>query len=206
MFSEYIIRPAKPEDLAAVRDICLKTSKAGLDGTALYLHPEALWAVYADPYLVYSPQTCFVAEDGEGVCGYTFSALDAEAMLDWALEQWLPPFQEKFPLLSAEERTEADEAMIRLIHQPWPILDFVRDYPSELHIDILPRAQKRGIGKKLIQRLLEKLAGLGSKGVFFGVDGSNQNAQGFYRHMGFEDLMIFPNSACLMGMKLQPKN
>jgi hypothetical protein len=78
--TEPIIRLAEPADLSAIREVCLKTADAGKDGTALYQYPELLWALYADPYLVLSPETCFIAEDDQGVCGYTLSALDSEAI------------------------------------------------------------------------------------------------------------------------------
>jgi ribosomal protein S18 acetylase RimI-like enzyme len=91
---------------------------------------------------------------------------------------------------------------VQLIHQPLPILSFAQDYPSHLHIDLLPRAQKRGLGSRLIEKLLEKLTSLGSKGVHFGVAGENLNAQAFYHHIGFEDLLVLPDNTRLMGMCL----
>jgi ribosomal protein S18 acetylase RimI-like enzyme len=200
--TEPIIRLAEPADLSAIREVCLKTADAGKDGTALYQYPELLWALYADPYLVLSPETCFIAEDDQGVCGYTLSALDSEAMYKWAIREWLPPFQLAYPITSSQPRRQSDQELVQLIHQPLPILPFAQDYPSHLHIDLLPRAQKRGLGSRLIEKLLEKLTSLGSKGVHFGVAGENLNAQAFYHYIGFEDLLVLPDNSRLMGMCL----
>ena len=180
----------------------MKTADSGKDGTSLYQFPELLWAVYADPYLVFNPQTCFVAEDELGICGYTLAALDSEVMQAWALQEWLPLFQKAYPLTLTQSFSSEDQELLHLIHEPLPLLPFVQEYPSHLHIDLLPRAQKRGLGKRLIETLLEKLTSMGSKGVHFGVDGKNLNAQAFYHHIGFEDLLVLPDNSRLMGMRL----
>lgn len=200
--TEAIIRLAEQVDLSGIRDVCLKTADAGKDGTALFQYPELLWAVYADPYLVFSPQSCFVAEDELGICGYTLAALDSEAMHAWALHEWLPPFQQAYPLTLVQSCSPQDQELLHLIHEPLPLLPFVQEYPSHLHIDLLARVQKRGLGRQLIETLLEKLTDLGSKGVHFGVDGGNLNAQAFYHHIGFEDLLVLPDNTRLMGMRL----
>ena len=200
--TETIIRPAEPTDLPGIRDVCLKTADAGKDGTALYHYPELLWAIYADPYLVFSPKTCFVVEDELGICGYTLAALDTVAMQDWALQEWLPPFQQDYPLSLAQQCGQNDQELLHLIHETNPLLPLVQDFPSHLHVDLLPRVQKQGLGRRLIEKLLESLTGLGSKGVHFGVDGENLNAQAFYHHIGFEDLLILPDNSRLMGMHL----
>jgi len=200
--TETIIRLAEPTDLPGIRDVCLKTADAGKDGTPLYQYPELLWAIYADPYLVFSPKTCFVVEDELGICGYTLAALDTAAMQEWASREWLPPFQQAYPLSLTQTCSQQDQELLHLIHEPMPLLPFVEDNPSHLHIDLLPRARKRGLGRQLIEKLLETLIALGSKGVHFGVDGQNLNAQAFYHHIGFEDLVVLPDNTRLMGMHL----
>src|SRR2546430_13446667 len=39
------------------------------------------------------------------------------------------------------------------------------DYPSHMHIDLLPRAQGRGFGRRMMDDLMTKLRGRGSRGV-----------------------------------------
>ena len=114
----------------------------------------------------------------------------------------MPPFQQAYPLSLAQQCGQNDQELLHLIHETNPLFPLVQDFPSHLHIDLLPRAQKQGLGRRLIEKLLESLTGLGSKGVHFDVDGENLNAQAFYHHIGFEDLLVLPDNSRLMGMHL----
>jgi ribosomal protein S18 acetylase RimI-like enzyme len=49
--------------------------------------------------------------------------------------------------------------------------------------------QKGGKGGRLIRTLLDALRQKGSPGVHLGVGIRNQNAIGFYRHIGFRELV-----------------
>src|SRR3546814_4018351 len=72
------------------------------------------------------------------------------------------------------------------LHHPLRMPDIVlRDYPSHLHINLLPRLQGRGVGRRLIERWLRLAAAAGSIGVHLGVNAANQRASGFYRALGF---------------------
>ena len=61
-------------------------------------------------------------------------------------------------------------------------------YPAHLHIDLLPRAQGRGWGRRMMDHLLAALRSKGSPGVHLGVGQINERAVGFYRKLGFEEL------------------
>ena len=61
------------------------------------------------------------------------------------------------------------------------------DYPSHLHIDLLPDAQGQGAGRRLIETLTTSLAAHGSPGVHLGVAVRNQNARAFYERVGFTE-------------------
>jgi ribosomal protein S18 acetylase RimI-like enzyme len=62
------------------------------------------------------------------------------------------------------------------------------DYPSHLHIDLLPRAQGHGWGRRMMEHLLGKLRSEGSPGVHLGVGQVNERAVGFYGKLGFAEL------------------
>ena len=59
------------------------------------------------------------------------------------------------------------------------------EYPAHLHIDLLPRLQGRGVGRRLVDTLLDALRRRGVPGVHLGVDAANTRAIGFYEHVGF---------------------
>jgi ribosomal protein S18 acetylase RimI-like enzyme len=70
-------------------------------------------------------------------------------------------------------------------------------YPSHLHINLMPRMQRHGIGRQLISGL----RGRGSPGVHLLVGRGNQQAAGLYRHIGFTQLPA--TDVHIFGMKLQ---
>ena len=73
------IRAFRPDDLDSLYRICLATGDAGADAAHLYRDPELVGHVYAGGYAALSPQTAFVAEDGEGVAGYIIGPADTRA-------------------------------------------------------------------------------------------------------------------------------
>jgi ribosomal protein S18 acetylase RimI-like enzyme len=184
-------RPARPEDRDALYRICLETGDSGQDATALYRDPELIGHIWAGPYLALEPALAFVLQDGAGVCGYVIGALDSadfEARLE---RQWWPELRARYPdpvNIPAAERTP-DQRLTHLIHHPNRTPAKVQErYPSHLHIDLLPRGQGGGNGRRLIQTLLDALQAQGSGGVHLGVGARNERAIGFYEHVGFTEL------------------
>jgi ribosomal protein S18 acetylase RimI-like enzyme len=79
-------------------------------------------------------------------------------------------------------------------------------YPSHLHIDLLPRAQGRGYGREMIERLLTALRARGSPGVHLGLSARNTRAFAFYGRLGFRELTRAGSGegACIyMGLNLR---
>ena len=54
--------------------------------------------------------------------------------------------------------------------------DLLGEYPSHLHIDLLPRAQGRGNGRALMETFLAALTERGSPGVHLGTSPQNVRA------------------------------
>jgi ribosomal protein S18 acetylase RimI-like enzyme len=184
------IRPYQPADEPALYDICLRTGDNGGDATGLYRDPRLLGHVYVGPYLALAPQLAFVLDSGEGTpVGYVLGAADTLEFERRCEQRWWPPLRRRYPDPPDPPRTP-DEHMIALIHNPPPVAGEVATrYPSHLHIDLLPQAQGRGLGRALIQRLLDALTAAGSTGVHLGVGQANQNAIGFYGRLGFVEIV-----------------
>ncbi|MFC4427589.1 GNAT family N-acetyltransferase [Deinococcus navajonensis] len=199
-----LIRSARPEDRAALYRICLETGDSGADATELYDDPEVIGHVYAGPYLAHAPEFAFVLEDEAGVGGYVIGVLDTAAFHDTLERHWWPALRQRYPdpIAPAGERSR-DEVMAHLIHHPpGPDPAVLADYPSHLHIDLLPRLQGGGHGRRLLMTLFEALREAGSPGVHLGVGGRNTNAQAFYRHLGFQPLRTLPGGGAVMGWRL----
>ena len=77
-------------------------------------------------------------------------------------------------------------------------------YPAHVHIDLLPRAQGRGLGKKMMGMILGELRRRGLPGVHLGVGADNSRAQAFYRKLGFTELCrVGGTDGCMyMGLRL----
>jgi ribosomal protein S18 acetylase RimI-like enzyme len=189
--SSVAIRPYRPEDLDALYRICLATGDAGKDAAPLFADPKLLGHIYAGPYALLSPKACFVVEDDEGVGGYIIGAVDTHAFEKKLETEWWPSLRSLYEEPRREEGREFDrEARMRLlIHRPPRTPRRIsQDHPSHLHINLLPRLQGRGWGKKLIDHWLAAMRRLGSPGAHLGVGTANSRAVRFYGAYGFREI------------------
>jgi ribosomal protein S18 acetylase RimI-like enzyme len=187
-----IIRGYRPGDLPDLYRICLETGDRGADATAQFRDPDLLGHVYVGPYGVLEPSLAFVAEDQAGVGGYCLGALDSRAFEQRAEAEWWPPLRRRYaePDPARPGQWTRDEQVAYLIHHPWRSDDeLLARFPSHLHIDLLPRIQGGGNGRRLMDLQLAALRERGSRGVHLNVNAANLRAVGFYHHLGFTDLL-----------------
>ncbi len=200
----FSIRPYDARDLSAVYDICLCTGDSGDDASELYDDPDILGHLYAGPYVTLEPALAFMLTDKEEVIGYILGALDTKRFNKRYRLEWLPPLQAELPNPTGNpESWTSSERLYSRIHHPdlsKPI--DLSAYPSHLHIDLLPRAQGQGWGRKLMETLLGELRRRGSAGVHLGLGASNRGAFEFYKKMGFEVLLEEPKEV-YMGQRLR---
>ncbi len=183
------IRNVRAGDRDAIYDICLRTADAGDDGTHLYADPLLPGHVWAGAYVALEPEHGFVVVDDDRATGYILGALDSRAFEEELERVWWPPLRAQYPL-DDTVTSPGDRIARYLIHHP-PRADetLISDFPSHLHIDLLPVAQGRGDGRRLVDRLLDSLRADGSRGVHLGVSPRNVRAIRFYRALGFEELV-----------------
>jgi ribosomal protein S18 acetylase RimI-like enzyme len=181
------IRHAAAADRDALYEICLLTGDAGEDATGLYVDPDLLGELWVGPYLVLEPNLAFVGDDRGTPIGYVLGAADTAAFEAACEERWWPALRERYPDAPASGELTRDEELHRWIHHPPPTAAAVlAEYPAHLHIDLLPRAQGRGLGRRLVDTLLGALRDRSVPGVHLGVDAANRRAMRFYEHLGFE--------------------
>jgi ribosomal protein S18 acetylase RimI-like enzyme len=77
------------------------------------------------------------------------------------------------------------------------------DYPAHLHIDLLPRLQGQGMGRRLIETLIAALRERGIPGLHLGLDAANTSARAFYDRLGFVELPSSTAEVPVLGMRLQ---
>ena len=187
------IRPYRADDLDKLYDICLKTGDAGGDATHLYRDPKLIGHVYAGPYGVLSPQTAFVVEDSQGVCGYIVGPADTHAFEERCETEWWPSLRTRYPgPPGARETWSMDERMAHHIHHPQHMPRRIAEpHSAHLHINLLPRAQRQGAGKRLIDRWYTAVKTQGASGAHLAVGTRNARAVAFYRACGFREIERF---------------
>jgi ribosomal protein S18 acetylase RimI-like enzyme len=181
------MRPAHVRDLPGAYRVCRLTGAAGGDATGLHLDPDLLGHVWVGPYLLHPDAVALVVHDAAGVAGYCVGAPDTAAFEDWLEAHWLPGLRADHPRGTAA--TVADRALVERIHD-WPRTDaaVLRRFPAHLHIDLLPRLQGQGWGRRLAEAVLDELARGGATGIHLGVDPANPGAGAFYEQLGFTRL------------------
>lgn len=205
------IRGARPGDERGAYHVCLKTGNHGDDGELLYADdPDALGRIFVGPYLAFEPDLSLILEDEQGICGYALGALDSQAFYARYEAEWRGRLADRFAAPGGEPaRWTPVERVYHAYHHPDYFCPEPYDaYPSHLHIDLLPRAQGRGDGRRMIGQILAAMHRRGSRGAHLGVSQLNVRAQAFYAHLGFRELTRTgsgENCCIYMGMSLSTR-
>jgi ribosomal protein S18 acetylase RimI-like enzyme len=189
--TDCVIRPARPGDEPGAYHVCLKTGDNGGDGEPFFQEdPDALGRIYVGPYLAFEPGLSLVLEDGQSVCGYALAARDSGAFYARYEAEWRPDLCARFPEPRGEPgRWTRVQQVYHCYHHPdYFCPEPYEAYPSHLHIDLLPRAQGRGYGRRMMQMLMDALRRRGSPGAHLGLSTLNTRAYGFYQRLGFREL------------------
>jgi len=185
------IRPSRPDDLDDVYRVCLLTADNGEDATSLFRDPRMPGHVWAGPYVTFERSLAFVAEDGAGIGGYILGALDSKAFERRLERDWWPPLRVAYPEPppdQMEKLAQIERYALLDMHRPFGAPDkVISRFPSHMHIDLLPRMQGRGVGRRLVSTLISSLIDQDSPGLHLQVGFDNPRAVGFYRHIGFSE-------------------
>ncbi len=188
------IRAFRRDDLDELYHICLATAAGG--GVAAYRDPKLVGHVYAAPYAVLSPRSVFVVEDAHGVGGYILGAADTRSFEARLEAEWWPGLRDAYSDPSDTPRAgwSSDQLMMYRIHHPHHTPnEIVELYPSHLHINLVPRLRGRGFGRRLMDRWLQAIGEMGSRGAHLAVGAANLRAIRFYRACGFLELKPPPS-------------
>jgi ribosomal protein S18 acetylase RimI-like enzyme len=190
--NECIIRRARAGDEPGAYYVCLKTGDYGNDGEPFYREdPDALGRIFVGPYLAFEPDLSLVLEDEQGICGYALGAFDSRIFYSCYEAEWRSQLCAQFPAPTGNPaRWSPVERVHSWYHDPDYFCPEPYDkYPSHLHIDLLPRAQGRGYGRRMLEQLMDKLRARGSPGAHLGLSERNTRAFGFYQRLGFQELV-----------------
>jgi len=149
------IRPYRPEDRAAVRDICCRTAFRNA-GCELMFEDRELHADYWTRYYTdMTPEQTWVVEEDGKVIGYFFGCTDTRAYTRAMAGRIVPPMLVRalWRLVTGRYQKRQTRAylwhMLRHGAAEAPPMDFTR-YPAHFHCNIL----RQGVGKKYYSSLL----------------------------------------------------
>jgi ribosomal protein S18 acetylase RimI-like enzyme len=204
MSSPPLIRPYTPGDRAACSRICVLTGHSGTDATGELTSDEIWGEIFVLPYLDRHPDYAWVVDVGAGsdlepdaahshsptVVGYIVCTPDTHAFENWFSTQYWPSRARRFE--GAAGATEQEVKMLRYAahigRRNEEVKEYTERYPAHLHINLLPSVQGQGLGRRMIETLLDKLKREGIRGVYLGASAENHAACAFYAHIGFREI------------------
>jgi ribosomal protein S18 acetylase RimI-like enzyme len=208
MADDVTLRPYRPSDAQALRDVCLRTAQAGGDATGLYVNDALMPDVFATPYVEFAPDLAFVLADasdaaGSRVQGYILGVADTARFVAWYRAEWVPKLALAYQHVTPP-RTRC-ELIRHLGFTPERMLipELAR-YPAHLHIDILPPFQRRGWGRALMGALVAALRQRRVPGLHLTMDAANVEARRFYDRLGFRELESSRPESPALGIELTP--
>jgi GNAT superfamily N-acetyltransferase len=193
------IRSFEPADLEACYAISLATGFEGGDASHLYRDPEMMGHIYVAPYTLLEPALALVVEDGDGVSGFAVGTADTVAWEERLERDWWPSLRARHadPADVPPDVWTPDQRRAFMIHHPARTPAAVTEaYPAHLHLNLLPRLQRRGAGSRLLG---EWLARADSPAVHVGVNRANKGATLFWAARGFAELDVPGGRTLWMG-------
>jgi ribosomal protein S18 acetylase RimI-like enzyme len=185
------VRPYRPEDAAALDDICVRTGHNGQDSRPHYTDPGVLPATFAAPYAHLEPGLAFVLDDGAGhAVGYVLGTADTPRFAADFRTRWLPGVADRYPA-PAGTPGSPDAVIAGLLHHPERmVVPELAAYPAHLHIDLLPEWQGRGHGRALMHTFLRALREQEVPAVHLVMATANTPARAFYDRLGFHAIDV----------------
>jgi GNAT superfamily N-acetyltransferase len=135
------------------------------------IEKDAFFWKYVGFYLVNFPEYAWIAVNDGKVLGYVLGMPRTQDPDLYAIQPHLKAFEEHFKL-----------------------------YPAHLHVNCHIDARGKGVGRKLVLRLLTQLKAQGISGLHI-MTGLTSDNKIFYQKLGF-DFEIAKNSILLMGIRL----
>ncbi len=192
-----------PEDKKSLYEICALTVREGGGTGSLLTDSRLPGDIFAVPYIEYDPSLCLILRGQSGPMGYALGAAQSVSFAAWFSRQWAPELHRRYTSVLESPASAFEEGLLDHINKDMEVLDFVREYPARMYIEILPEGRGKGYGKRLMNAYLDLLAGRDLNGVYLEVGEKNIRGIEFCRRMGFS-LIAWKPGTRYMGLKLIP--
>lgn len=152
--------------------------------------------MFISPYVKFEPDLCFVLLFNDEPCGYILGTKDTKDFYLRCEREYFSPLRKAyiFPPEDDYSRLAHLKRVVHIGHKPKDSFD---SYPAHLHINILPIAKGKGMGRKLMTEFMKELSKKNVIGLHLEVGKTNTNAIQFYRHIGFNMLKEYESSFVL---------
>ena len=184
------IRPYRPGDRQAVRDICAATCWMG-DSRPDAIGDDWTWAEYWTRYFTDAePQHTWVAESAEGqVCGYLTGTTDIRRFQRY-MPRLLPGIGWRVLRRRLMRRRKPRRALLNLAASALrgemdPPPGVARRFPATWHFNLLPDARGKGLGSRLFDTFRRCVVAAGVPGIHAQILSVNAAAVSFARKKGF---------------------
>jgi len=175
LFKSVIVRRFRPDDRSAIRDICQKTALRGKPTNTFFEDEEIVSILFADYYMDYEPESCFVAEIDGRVVGYALACKDTKRYEKALFLRIVPRLIARVVWKIATlryRRKETYQTLWWVLTRSWreiPTASLSR-YPAHMHINVEPEIaeMKLGVlklGMKLGEAVINHLREAGIRGM-----------------------------------------
>ena len=183
------IRPYAEQD-RGIAESLFREAGEGAPTDSLWGHPESEAAIYLTPYLEVEPESAFLAfVDGDPV-GYLTGCLDSarfpseDERLSSAIKKYRLMTRPATMRFFGRALTDMAAAKLRGRAMPGEVDD--ERWPAHLHINLIGRAQGKGVGQALMEAWLDRLRTTGSPGCYLQTLVENPRAVRFFARSGFQ--------------------
>jgi ribosomal protein S18 acetylase RimI-like enzyme len=188
------IRKYHPRDEKHIQEITYRTGFKGRDLTGMnYFNDARLWfLIFIYYYTRYEPEHCFVAVDtaNDQPIGFVCGTPDTKAQEQRFNRKIIPRLILRGFLYTSWRYPRAFHSLLKMIPMREPqdeqaANQLIEQYPSHLHINLLPEYHHQGIGSQLIITFEDHLRNLGVPGLHLHTTNHNTKAVPFYEKHGY---------------------
>ncbi len=186
-----VVRPYRPGDRAAVREICVATAWHGGPAPER-IGDEWLWAEFWTRYFTdVEPEHTWVAETqpAGGVVGYLTGTVDA-ARVEGYFWRLLPGIVGHVVRRHLLWRRTPRRALVRMVgallrNELAVPREVLRTCPATFHFNLRPAARGQGVGQRLFAEFAAAMRRAGAPGIHTQSLSSNEGVARFNRRAGF---------------------
>lgn len=201
-YSKVIVRPFEEKDRESIRAICKKTGQKGHPTRLFFEDEEIIPILFADYYMDYEPESCFVAEVDGRVVGYNVGCKNTARKIQVLQTKIYPRLCLRilWKILTLQYRKKQTyQTLWWIISRSWREsfhlpLD---EYPAHLHLNVDVAYRSGGLGDRLSYTFRQHILERGVRGIHVIVreeEGKDDLSSYLCRERGYKILSIKRNT------------